>query len=290
MQELWQLIRYIHKEPKDVMYLRRPLSLALSIGLLFSTPLAKAEAYPTATPMTGYTLRTSTQDILVFATPNKKANLVGCITANGSHTVHVQAVDGDWCLVTFVTNDGTSYGYIPLSYFDVAPTSTPTPAPVSTASYAAGTLAWVNNIMDGYRLNLREEPSATARSLGKYYTGTPLILTGLSENGFVQVLIAGMTVGWMDAHYITNDELAFVPEIPTVTIASMSGTVLRSGPGTEYALSGQFYAGQKADIYEIKGNKLLLYDSSSIVDRGAWSEYKYKNGVLENAGHKFVKV
>ena len=53
--------------------------------------------------------------------------------------------------------------------------------------------------------------------------------------------------------------------------------------------NGEF-SSEESGIYEIKGNKLLLYDSSSIVDRGAWSEYKYKNGVLENAGHKFVKV
>ena len=236
------------------MYLRRPLSLLLSLGLLLSGPLAKAEAYPTATPMAGYTLRASAEDILVFATPNKKANLVGCITANGGQTVYVQAVDGDWCLVTVVTNNGTSYGYIPLSYFDVAPASTPTPAPASTASYAAGTLAWVNNSMNGYRLNLREEPSTTARSLGKYYTGTPLVLTGLAENGFVQVLVAGMTVGWMDAHYITDDELAFVPEIPTVTIASMSGTVLRSGPGTQFDRLSRIDYGTPITIFGVRSD------------------------------------
>lgn len=41
--------------------------------------------------------------------------------------------------------------------------------------------------------------------------------------------------------------------------------------------------------YEIKGNKIKLYDSSSAVYHGKYTVYKYKNGTIENNGHKLVK-
>ena len=41
--------------------------------------------------------------------------------------------------------------------------------------------------------------------------------------------------------------------------------------------------------YEIKGNKLVLYDSSSITYHGSSIEYTYKNGTLENNGHILTK-
>jgi len=231
VQECYQLIRYICKGTKDVMSLRRPITFLLSLTLLCS-PAARADAYPTATPIAGYTLRAAPEEIRVFATPNMKANLVGYIIPGDTQEVHVLEVSGDWCFVSFSSVTGISFGYVPLNCLDVAPPATPTPAP--TITYAAGTPAWVVNSREGYRLNLREEPSYTARSLGKYYTGAPMILTGLSENGFLQALVAGTLTGWVDERYISVDSLAFVPEMPLVTVRSSTGTILRGGPGTNF--------------------------------------------------------
>lgn len=211
--------------------MRRPIALVLSLSIL-CTPAAKAEAFPTATPIAGYSLRQAAAEIRVFATPSMKANIAGYIIPGETTEVHVLEVKGEWCFVSVSSTEGFVFGYVPLSCFDVAPPATPTPAPAVT--YSAGTLAWVTNIREGYRLNLRESPSNTARSLGKYFTGAPTTLTGQAENGYVQVLVAGMTVGWVDERYITIDALGFVPELPQVTVTSSTGTILRSGPGTNF--------------------------------------------------------
>ncbi len=214
------------------MNLRRPLALLLALGMLTYLPPADAEAYPTATPLQGYNLRAAPEEIRVFATPSMKANIVGYIIPGSTQEVYVLEVRGDWCFVAFGSTDGTSYGYVPLSYFDVAPLATPTPSP--TITYPAGTPAWVVNLAEGYRLNLREEPAYTARSLGKYYTGAPMLLTGQTANGYVKVLIAGTTAGWVDGRYLTTDAGDFVPEMPLVNVHSNTGTILRAGPGTDY--------------------------------------------------------
>ncbi len=204
--------------------------LLLILALCLSAP-ALAESFPTSTPPPGYTLRESADEIRVFATRSTKANIVGYIIPGGSQEVQVLSVIGDWCYVSFTSVYGTSYGYIPLSCFEKAAKPTPTPTPA--VNWPAGTPAWVSNAQEGYRLNLRTEPTWTATSLGKYYTGTQVILTGHAESGFLQVLLEGQ-LGWMDARYLTTDALDFVPETPIVTIASMNGGVLRAGPGTGY--------------------------------------------------------
>ena len=206
--------------------MRRPLALALSISLLCSVPATAAEAYPTATPIAGYSLRAAADEIRVFANPNMKANIVGYIMPGGTQEVNVLQVTGDWCFVSFSSISGMSYGYVPLSCFDIAPTPTPSPQP--SVTWPAGTPAWIVNLSEGYRLNLREEPAYTARSLGKYYTGAPMVLTGQVSNGFAQVLVAGTMAGWVDHRYLTVDAQAFVPELPLVTVTSSTGNQPRA--------------------------------------------------------------
>ena len=77
------------------------------------------------------------------------------------------------------------------------------------------------------------------RSLGKYYTGTPVTLTGKVTDGYAQVLLAGTTIGWLDVRFLTLDGQGFVPELPTVTIKNRgSGANLRSGPASAYSRLG----------------------------------------------------
>ena len=42
--------------------------------------------------------------------------------------------------------------------------------------------------------------------------------------------------------------------------------------------------------YEIDGSDVVLYDSSSLTYHGDAIRYEYKDGVLINADHKFMKV
>ncbi len=42
--------------------------------------------------------------------------------------------------------------------------------------------------------------------------------------------------------------------------------------------------------FEIDGKSVLLYDSDSITPQGSYTRYQYKNNILENNNHEFVKA
>lgn len=258
--------------------MRKFFALITALCLFLLSLPATAESPPTTTPLPGYTLRASPDEIRVFATRSMKANIVGYIIPGGSQKVQVLSVTGEWCCISFSSAYGTSYGYVPLSCFDVAPKPTPTPVP--QISYPAGTAAWVQNIDSGYRLNLRTEPRITADSLGKYYTGTPVTLTGQSENGFLQVLLAGTTLGWMDARCLTIDALSFVPETPQVLVQG-TGATLRSGPSSSYNRIGWHAKGTAVIVlgvradgwYHVQVNETVGYMAASVLSGNFPFEY-----------------
>nr|MBR4279530.1 SH3 domain-containing protein [Clostridia bacterium] len=231
--------------------MRKFLALLTTISLLFLTPFAMGESPPDATPLPGYTLHASPEEILVFATRSLKGNLVGTLISDEDQNVQVLSVTGEWCYISFTTTDGTRHGYVPLSRFDVAPQATPAPQPL--VSIPAGTTAWVMNVDSGYRLNLRQEPRDLAKSEGKYYTGTPVTLTGKSESGFAQVLLAGTVLGWMDLRYLTTDAEAFVPEMPVVTVKG-NGAAIRSGPGTDYPRLARYASGTQVTVLGVRSD------------------------------------
>ena len=231
--------------------MRRLLALLAALTLLLMMLPAEAESPPTATPLPGYTLLASPEELRVFATRSLKANLVGTISPDSNAAVEVLDVTGDWCYISFSTPQGTRCGYLPLSCFDVAPAATPTPAPQS--SIPAGTAAWVSNLGTGYRLNLRQEPRILAKSEGKYFTGTPVTLTGMVDNGFAQVLVAGTALGWMDLRYLTMDAQSFVPELPAVTVKGTSAA-LRSGPGTSYPKVTRGERGTQLTVFGVRSD------------------------------------
>lgn len=231
--------------------MRRCLALLTALSLILFVLAVAAESPPAPTPLPGYTLRASAEEILVYATRSLKGNLVGTLSPDEDQDVQVLSVTGEWCYISFSSSQGTRRGYVPLSFFDVAPKATPTPQ--SAVSYPAGTAAWVQNIGSGYRLNLRQEPKALARSEGKYYTGTPVTLTGAVENGFAQVLLAGTALGWMDLRYLTTDAESFVPEMPIVTIKG-NGASLRSGPGTDYPRLGRYAYGTSVTVLGVRSD------------------------------------
>lgn len=235
--------------------MKKSCALVAALCLYLSPLSSGAETFSTPAPLEGYTLRQEADELLVFSAKNMKANIVGYVTAGTDQEVHVLSIDGDWCYIRFSTAHGMDYGFAPLSYFDVTPVATPTPATVEQIIYQAGTLAWISNAEEGFRLNLRAEAAATAKSLGKYFTGTPVILTGNVENGFVQVLVGSGTFGWLDERYITLDALAFVPETPLVSVVNPGGSAaMRSGPGSSYDRISLFAHGTTVTILGVRDN------------------------------------
>lgn len=102
---------------------------------------------------------------------------------------------------------------------------------------------------DADRVHLREEPSAVADSLGLYYTGTEVAVTGM-DDGWARVLV-GAVNGYIKAEYLTRDAVG--PRAPWYKVAnpksdwanlrrapSMEGTVI-TGPwnGTPVRVLGE---------------------------------------------------
>ncbi len=233
--------------------MKKRIALITALCLTLVSIPALSEAPPTAIP--GYTLRESSDELIVYAIRSLKANIVGYLTPNDANDVHVLSVEGEWCYISFPSTYGTGYGYVPLSYFDLAATPTNAPSTDTQPAIQGGTPAWVINTAEGYRLNLRAEPVATSKSLGKYFTGTPVILTGNVTNGYAQVLLAGSTFGWLDERFITLDALGFVPETPMVTISNPgSGAALRSGPGSNYDRIGWYPHGETVTVLGIRSD------------------------------------
>ena len=76
--------------------MRRFFALMTALCLIILFLPARADSVPTPTPLPGYTLHPSADDIWVYATRSRKANIVGYIRTDGSQEVHVLSVDGDW--------------------------------------------------------------------------------------------------------------------------------------------------------------------------------------------------
>lgn len=252
--------------------MKKILALLMMITLMAALP-AGAELLPgmPPAPLPGYTLRQTGETLTVFAARSIKANIAGRIQP-GTPDVYVLEVQGDWCFISFPASYGAGYGYLPLSCFDVAPKATPTPVP--HPEYAVGAQAWVLNSGEGYRLNLRQEPSPTAKSLGKYYTGTPLTLTGAVEDGFAEVLLAGTTLGWLDVRFLTLDSQGFVPEMPPVIIDTVSGAYLRSGPSAEADRLGRYEIGTEVVVLGVRADgwyHVLIGDAVGYISDAALS-------------------
>lgn len=234
----------------------RRVALLLALCLMLGSLPAMADISPSVTPapLPGYTLHRVEEEIIVFAAANLKANIVGYITPGKQRNVHVLNVEDNWCYISFISAYGVSYGYLPLSYFDAAlpqPTVTPDAAP----THEGGTAAWILNSAEGFRLNLREEPSVNAKSLGKYFTGTPVTLTGEVKDGFAQVLLADMILGWLDMRFLTTDPAELVPETPMVTVQKAgSGATLRSGPATTFDRLGWYEHGTLITVLGVRSD------------------------------------
>lgn len=234
--------------------MKKLLTLLLALTLLCAAQTALAEYITLITPpptaLPDLVLRPSSEEVKAYAEPRIGARIVGYIIVGGRQEVHVTGLQGEWVRVNFTSIHGLTDGWIPLSCFEQA--ATPTPVPTPTPSPQPVNLAWVSNPQPGYRLNLRTSPSASATSLGKYYTGTSLILSGESRNGYLRVIIGSIT-GWMDARYITRDPGSVRIETPQVRISNTgSGANLRAGTGTDTPRVGWFPHGTSVTILGVR--------------------------------------
>ena len=85
------------------------------------------------------------------------------------------------------------------------------------------------------KLHLRSAPSASSESLGLYFTGTEVTVTGELQSGFFPVRV-GAETGYMHADYLALDEVEkAVASVQPIGMATPKvGARFRSGPSTEY--------------------------------------------------------
>ena len=106
--------------------------------------------------------------------------------------------------------------------------------------------AWaVIDAGDSDRLHLRSAPSSTADSLGLYFTGTQVNVTGAQQGSFVPVRI-GTEIGYMHADYLRWGEAAdrTVIRQPIGVATPKVGARLRSGPSREHETIGVIGQGE----------------------------------------------
>ncbi|MBQ7848332.1 MAG: SH3 domain-containing protein, partial [Clostridia bacterium] len=226
------------------------LTMSLPACAEYVTRLTPA---PTQQTLPEVVLRPSDDEVKVYATPHMKAGIVGYIIVGGRQNVEVIGVQDDWYQVAFTSVYGTSRGWIPASFF--MPVATPTPEPTPTPVAPQGISAFVSNASTGYRLNLRSGPSYNARSIGKYFTGTPVTMTGESMYGYAFVQIGNVS-GWMDERFLTTDPYSFSSELPQVMISTTgSSGYLREGPGASYKALARYPNGTAVTVLGVRDDE-----------------------------------
>ena len=95
------------------------------------------------------------------------------------------------------------------------------------------------------RLHLRAQPDATAKSLGKYYSGTKVIVNGDSTGEWVSVSIGNLS-GYMKAEFLAMDGRAdsVVSGMPILCVTTPAGKLnLRQTPSTTAPSLGAYSGG-----------------------------------------------
>lgn len=119
--------------------------------------------------------------------------------------------------------------------------------------------AIVRNSNPADRLNLRTEPKQSADSLGKYYNGVVVKLTGRVSGDFTEVDICGL-VGWMRTEYLefsTDPQHApksMMPELVVSNPNPIGNLNLRSGQSTSTPSLGTYANGTKVIVMGFRSN------------------------------------
>ena len=137
-------------------------------------------------------------------------------------------------------------------------------------------------VVKGGRLNLRAYPSAESTSLGKYASGTWVIVTGDAGNGWYSVRMLGGKTGYMSGNYLNfgaNTSAA------TVKYAAGGYVNMRSGPGTDYPVTMRVTTGTQITVVNDSGE----WDYIAVNSNGA-TLYGYMYETYINRGQATTAV
>ncbi len=101
-------------------------------------------------------------------------------------------------------------------------------------------------VAGGGKVHLRAAPDKNAKSLGLYYSGTPVTRLG-AQTGWYQLRIGDQT-GWMMADYIAQTPVEMVGPVKIVDNPNGAWVHLREGASTGSASLGQVYNTDQVSI------------------------------------------
>ena len=120
------------------------------------------------------------------------------------------------------------------------------------------------------RLNMRDQPSKDAGSVGQFYTGTPVEIVADAGDGWSQVTIGGWVnslSGYMMTRYLAEDASAVQDMTKEMQVVSPYGTqsvVVRNTPSNSYDAVAMAEVGDEVRVIGTKGDYyyVLLGDGS----------------------------
>ena len=132
--------------------------------------------------------------------------------------------------------------------------------------------AVVNNGSDpNSRLNMRDQPSKDAGSVGQFYTGTPVEIVSDAGGGWSQVTIGGganSLSGYMMSQYLSTDTASVQDATKDMQVVSPYGTqsvVVRDTPSNSYDAVSMLEVGDDVRVIGTKGDYYyVLLDDSSV--------------------------
>lgn len=170
--------------------------------------------------------------------PNTRASILG-LYPNGTSVV-VLGVRSDGWYHVMVQN---KIGYMMASKLSQTfPYNQMTDSDSSAADApgSSATVMAVSNPNPADRLNLREKPSRSSASLGRYYNGTSVDVQSISSDGWAYVVIGPMA-GYMDASYLGEVGSVSSADIHAViTNRYGSGLNLRETPSLSAVILGLY--------------------------------------------------
>ena len=115
--------------------------------------------------------------------------------------------------------------------------------------------ALVRNPDPQTRLNLRAAPDSSSDVLGKYFSGTEVVLLDAPKDGWVRVQIAGTATGYVQAQYLAMNGERVENAMPTPKIANKGGTGLnlREKPSTGTKSLGLYKNGTQVTVMGVYG-------------------------------------
>lgn len=121
------------------------------------------------------------------------------------------------------------------------------------------------------RLNMRDQPSKDAGSIGQFYTGTPVEIVSDAGGGWSQVTIGGganSLSGYMMSQYLSTDTASVQDATKDMQVVSPYGTqsvVVRDTPSNSYDAVSMLEVGDDVRVIGTKGDYYyVLLDDSSV--------------------------